>query len=221
VGRIEAVGAEEAPAGEGLAVPTVGFRADVGELIREIDRFGAAAPAAEARALNAAMAEAQREAIDRISDAMGVAPAVVSKETAVVKATPDRLEATLVVTGRRIPAIAFHAVQNGEGVSYQVGGRVITIPHAFIERTRSGHVAVFRRARGAGFAFGRRRRQVSEVAPSGLVERLPIFERRGPAAGAFLDRPEVFGPVKNTTELALIENLETELEKLQERRGRA
>jgi hypothetical protein len=193
------------------------FKADVSELVREIDRFGADAPKAEARALTNTMKAVQRFTVDRLAEVTGVDLATIGKRVEVVKATPDRLQADLVVSGQRIPAIKYGATEDITGVTYQSPIRgPVSIRHAFIAATRSGHVGVFRRARGGAFS----RRHNTRATPSGLVGRLPIREMLGPSLASVFEQPPIVQPVIEEAERALKENLEKELDALTRTAGR-
>lgn len=198
------------------------FKAEIGELVREIDRYGAEAPKAEARALTNAVKEVKSFAVDRLADVTGLEASLVGKQVGTVKATPDVLKAELVVSGVRIDAFKYGAIEDPTGVTYQSPVRgSVSIAHAFIARMRSGHLGVFRRAQGGRFLSGRgRRRHLAEIAPSGLVERLPIAEMKGPSLGTVFEVPAVVQPVVEEAERAMKENLEHELDVLSKKAGR-
>lgn len=88
------------------------------------------------------------------------------------------LDATLTITGRRIPLIEFKARGpepsrgKGTGVSYRIGANSGRIRRGFIATMRTGHRGVFERADKAGRP---------------LLPRLPIQEKFGPSL------PHVFG----------------------------
>lgn len=151
--------------------------ADISGFRRELRSLGTKAPLAAARALNRSMASVQTQAVRELAGDLGIAQRDVRRGMALQRATRSKLSATLTVTGRRIPLIAFKAKgpepSRGRGrVTYRIGSRArTTVAGAFITTMRSGHRGVFRR-RG--------------------IPRLPILELFGPSL------PRVFTQAKIT-----------------------
>lgn len=141
------------------------------------------------------------------------------------------IEASIRVSGRRIPLIRFAARQGKKGVSYRIrrsGGRS-TLAGAFIARMPSGHQGVFIRtgspqmsrtpAAGTSKRLGRRKGMGFLTRP-----RLPITERFGPSVPMALDKsPEMTsGELLRTLRNELAGNVEVQVRlALQRRQARA
>lgn|SRR5262245_25172793 len=139
----------------------VTVRLDRSELDRLLKGLGERGPIALQRAMNRGMDAAATEATRRISTDLKIAQSEVRKSLVKIPAqAPRNLQASVAVSGRRIPLIAFRARQTKAGVSYDLGqGRQI-IHSAFIAIMRSGHRGVWKR-----------------TGP----KRTPIIELRGPS----------------------------------------
>lgn len=145
------------------------------------------------RAVTAAVNDTARKAKTRvvraIAEEVSITQKDITKEIAVQSATFSKPFARLVITGKRISLLAFKARQNRKGVSYRIGKKGRTFaPHAFIATMRSGHQGVFVRKSGGtvdkGKSSGLVKRgpvRVRTLTKSGLVQRLPISELRGPS----------------------------------------
>ena len=147
--------------------------------IRQVQKLLAAVPRGwpkvASRAINRTATRARTRVVRAISGEIKIRQADVRKQITIKRASYSRLEAHLLILGDRIPLMKFGARQTRRGVTYQIGksaGRKL-IEHAFITTMPSGHRGVFLRGHGQG--------------PSGLVQRLPIFERLGPSVPGVYD----------------------------------
>ena len=138
----------------------IDLKIDAVRIADQIAALGNEAPRAIVRALNRTIASVRTLVIREIADDTGLANKDIRPSIGVTNATFSRPAARLVVTGRRIPLIAFDARQTLRGVTY-IGRRGRgEIRGAFIATMASGHRGVFKR-RG--------------------VARLPIDELKGPS----------------------------------------
>lgn len=143
--------------------------ADISRFQTQVRALGARAPLAAARALNRSMASVQTAAVRDVAADLHIAQKDVRRGFSLERATASTLLARLVVTGRRLPLLAFRARQTQRGVSYDLGRGRKVAGGAFIATMRSGHVGVFRRR---------------------AARRLPILELFGPSL------PRVFTAAK-------------------------
>lgn len=131
-----------------------------------IRRLREVAPLAITRALNRSAASGKTVMVRAMAQDVGMKVGDVRETVTVREARPDRLEAAIVASGKRIPLVKFSAKGpepsrgRGRGVSYRIGKVRRTNPHAFIATMKSGHRGVFMRTGRA---------------------RLPITELHGPS----------------------------------------
>jgi hypothetical protein len=146
---------------------------------------------ATVRALNRALASTKTDATRRLAAEMGVTAKVVRDRLKLQKATPDRLEAVLRITGKRLPLLALAARETKAGVTYRgPGGGRKTLKHAFIATVRSGHVAVWKR-RGRA--------------------RLPISEKFGASLPYVAIKQKILQATRDVGQESFRKNLEHEL----------
>ena len=138
---------------------------------------------AVSRAINKAIEGARTDAVRRICCEYAISPSEVRKRITIVRANTRKLEAQIISTGNPLSLMKF-AVKPKQvrkrAQRYQVYagvkfGNSIEIPHAFIQKMKSGHVGVFKRA-GDGDA---------------LVKRLPIEQLYAPSFPQMLGNDEV------------------------------
>lgn len=155
-----------------LAVST-----NIDQVFAQMDRFVEQAQAvAVPRALNRLREQAQTAGLREVARVYGVGPRTMERYLTVHLASVRELAATMTVRGVGFPLYAFSPRQTKTGVSVQVKGRRLIVPHAFIKRMRSGHIGVY--ARGA---YGAKSRK---LVPNGQTfgrfnfgwNRLPINE---------------------------------------------
>jgi hypothetical protein len=169
----------------------VSFKGDSIKMFQSLDRMGQKAPIAVMRALNRTIASANTQAVRAISaDLGGIKQSHIRDGILVVRATPGKLEASLNVTGKRLPLIDFKAKQTATGVAYQLPTGRDFVPHAFIATMRSGHRGVFLRR-------GRKR--------------LPIAELRGPSLPRVFTRERILAAVRASTKSEFSKNLTHEM----------
>ena len=182
--------------------------------IRQVQKLLAAVPRGwpkvASRAINRTATRARTRVVRAISSEVKIRQADVRKQIRVRRASYSRLEAHLVIWGRRIPLIRFGARQTRRGVTYQIGkagGRKL-IEHAFITTMPSGHHGVFIRGRGQG--------------PGGMVRRLPIFERLGPSVPGIYDgAANLARRMMGETQTDLHDELNTQVKVILEKAGRS
>jgi len=128
------------------------------------------------RAINKVGVAARTEICRRIAAEVNLkVSALRNRNVKLTKATFNRWEATLKISGRRVPLVRWLARQTRKGVSYAIrGSQRKFVPGGFIAEMASGHRGVFRR-KGTPQARRRRRKgHEAEVRP-----RLPIQELYG------------------------------------------
>jgi hypothetical protein len=171
--------------------------ADLTQFHREIRALGDRAPLAAARALNKSIASVQTQAVRDVAGDLGIAQKDVRRGMAIQRATRATLRATLTVTGRRIPLIAFRArgpePSRGRGrVTYRIGASPrTTVAGAFIARMLSGHRGVFKRR---------------------AVPRLPIVELFGPSLPRVFTRAKIAAARTRLAGELLAKNLAHEIQ---------
>lgn len=150
------------------------------EVIRALDAWsGEVVKAAAPRAVNRLIDQAKTAGLRRINDVYRIGPRSFERYATVRLAQRGELEASITVRGKGLPLYLFAPRQVrgiGGGVSVNLKGRRILIPHAFIGRMRSGHVGVFARGAYGGkgkneptgerfgrFYFGRKRFSINEL----------------------------------------------------------
>ena len=159
------------------------FTLDMGQLGKDLEAMGRAAPLIMARSLNRAAVSGQVAMVRAITDDTGIAAKNVRREIVIDKATRSEPVATVAIAGKRIPLIALQARGpepsrgRGRGVSYKLLGGRNRIPSGFIATMASGHRGVFKRPGALGRKeVGPRQRGAWKGAG-----RLPIVELRGPS----------------------------------------
>ena len=159
---------------------------------RATKRLKERAPQAVARALNRAAASAVTAMIRAISQDTGIKQADLRGTTKrnraiwASDAVPGRLTATVYAATERIPLMDFNARTTKRGVTARVQGGRQLYPGLFIATMGSGHTGVFGRAKAKEQSTAvMRARSIDALLRgafrSGLVDRLPIVERRGPS----------------------------------------
>lgn len=143
------------------------------------------------RALNRAIATVRTDTTRRLAQEMGITRGTVRERLRITKATGQRLEAILTVTGKRIPILDFAARQTREGVTYRKGGASRgLIPSGFIATMKSGHRGVFKRRSRS---------------------RLPIVERFGASLPYVAIRQKILQASRDVGDAAFKKNLAHEL----------
>lgn len=100
---------------------------------------------AGARALNRTADGARSVAQKSIAADLAIKQKAVGDALKIRRATPAKLEAAVVATGRRIPLSGFGARQTKKGVSYAIGPIRKLLASAFMAKMKSGHLGVFKR----------------------------------------------------------------------------
>lgn len=110
------------------------------------------APARLARALNRSIGSAKTVAVREIAADTKLKQAVIREQLKIENATPERLVATLSVSGKRIPVYDFNArgpfPSRGRGKGVRANTPARTYPRAFIAQMSTGHKGVFERIPG-------------------------------------------------------------------------
>jgi hypothetical protein len=159
--------------------------------VRRLESIGGDVRRATVRALNRTIGTAQTATLRALAADTGLAQKDLRPSLEIQRATFQRQEATLIVTGRRIPLLGFRARQTRRGVTYRLPGGRGRAPRAFLATMRSGHTGVFQR-RGA--------------------PRLPIHELFGPSLPHVVRRRAIFEAVGRDAEATLEKNLAHEVE---------
>jgi hypothetical protein len=128
------------------------------------------------RALNKLRDQAETAGLRAINDIYAIGPRTMEKYVTLTLASRGNLQASITAKGAGFPLYAFNPRQVRGGVSVQIKGHRIIIPHAFIATMPNGHVGVFARGAyggkgvtkltGAGFGrflFGRARLPINEL----------------------------------------------------------
>jgi hypothetical protein len=119
------------------------------DLLRRLGELGEDAPRAAARALNRTMAMIKTGVVRGLAADTGLAQKDVRPSLDIKRATFRHLMAELVVTGARIPLLAFKArgrepsAGQGSGVTYALPGGRGRAEHAFIATMPTGHRGVY------------------------------------------------------------------------------
>lgn len=151
---------------------------------------------ATVRALNRTVSTVRTATSRALAQDTGLPQKLIRPRLAVERATFTRQQATLSITGRRLPLIAFGARQTRTGVTYRLPGGRGRAPHAFLSTMRSGHLGVFQR-RG--------------------LPRLPIVELFGPSLPQVIRKH--LPDLRRVGEAALQTNLAHEIDFLLRGRG--
>jgi hypothetical protein len=141
--------------------------------IAEFGAMPARVTRAEVRALNRAIGSARTAMTRAIAQDTGLKSGDVRKRLNVYEATPNRPEARLAASLKKVPLIDFGARASGHGVISRLRGGRGRIPNAFIATMKSGHRGIFVR-------FGKSRSRKGLPSPS---PGLPIIELMGPSIG--------------------------------------
>jgi hypothetical protein len=134
---------------------SIDIRADVDRAVRQLTALQRTIlPTATARALNKTASQAKTQAGREIRTRYNISSRVVGRQISVSRATKTSLTAIVRPSGAKTPVISFQARQTPAGVRIQIiRGSPKVIAHAFIVRTRSGHLGVFARGRYSGRSF--------------------------------------------------------------------
>jgi hypothetical protein len=143
-----------------------------------VDRLGnlskGMADKAIVRALNKTGQQGKTQAGREIKEQYQIGTRVTGRSITIRRAGRGVLQAVIKVEGRALPMIAFQAKKDLGGVSVQIKGRRVVVPHAFIATLKSGHKGVFARGGYKGgfekngqqfgrFQFGRKRLPIGEL----------------------------------------------------------
>jgi hypothetical protein len=126
------------------------------------------------RAINKTATQAKTQAGREIKDQYQISTRVIGKSITIRRAARGALDAVITAEGKPLPLIAFQARQSRGGVSVQIKGRRVTIPHSFIATMKSGHRGVYARGGYKGsferngqsfgrFQFGKQRFPIGEL----------------------------------------------------------
>lgn len=153
-----------------------------------------------ARALNKSIVTVRSASVKEIAKNVGLSQKDVRAVMGTKLATRTDLEASVTVTGKRIPLLKFRARQTRAGVSYRLSGGRGQAPGAFIATMRSGHQGVFRR-RGRA--------------------RLPIDELHGPSLPHVFSQGVITAALRRLAKAVMPKNLAHEISFLLRKRGAA
>lgn len=126
------------------------------------------------RAINKTAQQAKTQAAREIKDKYQISTRVISRSLLIRRASRNMMQAVIQAEGKPLPLIAFNVRKDARGVSVQIKGRRVTVPHAFIATMKSGHKGVFARGGYKGsfdrngqqfgrFQFGRKRFPIGEL----------------------------------------------------------
>jgi hypothetical protein len=164
------------------------------EFRERIGQLKSRSPQAIVKSLNRAIISARVVMVRDIARDMALKQATVRERIFVEQARPERLEARLSASRKRIPLIEFGARGpmpsrgRGRGVTYRLGRGRGRAESAFLARMKSGHLGVFRRVG---------------------TKRLPIRELRGPSLGRVFEQKLPAGLARGQEQL--LKNLKSEL----------
>ena len=189
----------------GEAVSLHSFSLDIGGLAVELREMGRQAPIIVARALNRAQTAGKTATVKAVAQDTGLTQKYVARDLKVDKASRTQLRASLEISGRRLPLIAFQARGpepsrgRGRGVSYRLPTGRGRIPEAFIATVGiGGHRGVFKRR---------------------TKKRLPISELRGPSIPHVFEK---YVPVfERVAGESLVKNLRSEIDFAKSKEGAA
>jgi hypothetical protein len=153
---------------------SIDVRADLDKATRSLTELQRTViPAALVRGLNKVASQAKTQAGREIRTRYNISSRVVGRQISVSRATKTSLTAIVKPSGRKLPVMAFQARQTPAGVRIQIiRGSPKVIAHAFIVRTRSGHVGVFARGgySGRSFVHHRPRLPITELFTVGVPQ---------------------------------------------------
>jgi minor tail protein Z (GPZ) len=175
-----------------MATSRVTIRDHTKPLLAKIQR-------ATARALNRAIVTVRVDVLKKLATETRVKQAVIRERLEIQRATPQRLEATCVVSAKPIPLIAFGAKQSKAGVMV-AGGRLRR--GVFIATMRSGHKGV----------FARRHPSLSRKGKPRSSPGLKIVEQAGPSLPAVATRQRILESALAVGEAAFQTRLKAELQ---------
>lgn len=161
-----------------------------------LEALGTQAPVAISRALNRTLSVVQTATLRALAADTGLAQKDIRGGLATERARVGHQEATLRVTGRRIPLLAFGARQTRTGVTYRLGQGRGLAPSAFLATMRSGHRGAFKRK---------------------TPRRLPIVELFGPSLPHVIVKQRIFEALQAKAEETLRTRLEHEIQFLADR----
>ena len=143
-------------------------------------------PKATSSALNKMAAQVKTKASTLVRAEITASKASVDKTFKIRSATPQRLEAALISSGRNMSLVPFGASQTAGGVTISNPGTFIKsgyIPHAFIATMASGRVGVFLRRSSA------HRRPSTQ---DGRIRDLPIFQITAPSVPTLMKSSKIW-----------------------------
>lgn len=167
-------------------------------LTRRLLELGQDAPRAATRAVNKTLASLKTATVRALAQNVGLRNSDVSPSIQISRATWSRQFGALVVTGKRVPLLAFGARGpepsrgRGQGVTYRLPGGRGRAEHAFLATMRSGHRGVFQRRPGAG--------------------RLPITELFGPSLPHAMVSSGILAAQEANGETLLAKNMNHEID---------
>lgn len=178
--------------GDAMSVERFAF--ELGELRKQLETLGNAAPVVLARALNRGVTSGRAAMTRVIASDTGISSRAIGAEIRVEKAQRSRPVAAVEIAGRRIPLIAFQARGpepsrgRGRGVSYRLPSGRGRVGDAFIATMPSGHRGVFKRR---------------------AKKRLAITELHGPSLPHVFEKH--FPVFRAAAEESLLKNLASEI----------
>lgn len=173
----------------------VDFKLNVHDFVRALDQLGARGPVVAVRAINRTASSERTLAKRAIAADTGLPAKHVAAALSLEPATTGKMTATVSVSGRRIPLIAFGARGpepsrgRGRGVSYRLPTGRGRHPQAFIATMKSGHRGVFVRT---------------------TPQRFPITELHGPSLPKSFETTYL-GTAPDRAQATLVKNLQHEI----------
>lgn len=173
---------------------------DTTDLKRALAQLGTRAPQAIMRALNRTAQTVRTHAVRAVAQETKLPQKTLRPMLPVIRATKQHLRALVIARGRPIPLTRLGARQTGVGVVYRLGGRLQTIPSAFLATMPNARrPGVFRRT-------GKKR--------------LPIERQHGPSIAAVVLARGIFTAQRDRAAQELIKHLAHESTYLLQRRAR-
>jgi hypothetical protein len=185
------------------------FAFDLGQLRKDLEGLGNAAPLILARALNRAGTSGKTAMVRAIAQDTGMTSRFVARDIKLDRASRTQPVVVVTVEGQRLPLIAFGARGpepsrgRGRGVSYiSEGGMRKRIPNAFIATVGiGGHRGVFVRSPRA--------KTLKRRGPKPNRAQLPITELLGPSIPHVFEKK--FPIFRAAAEESLLSNLKHEI----------
>lgn len=153
----------------------VDIRHNINQAVDQLAKFSRdMADKAVTRAINKTAQQAKTSAGREIKDQYQISTRVIGRSISIRRAGRGVMQAVITATGKPLPLIAFQAKKDSRGVSVQIKGRRVVVPHAFIATMKSGHKGVFARGGYKGgferngkqfgrFQFGKQRFPIGEL----------------------------------------------------------